>query len=334
MNLRFGIGLLALTPTYNLAKFAQIAEQLEFDSIWLSDNYAIRNAFVGLTHMVLATNSIDIGLGATNPYLVNPVVLASFFATLSETSNGRSILGIGAGDINMLYDLHIKRDRPLATLKEYIQILEEIWAGKPLYYSGHIFQITKAALQFAIETPPPIYVAAQGPKMIQLAAEIANGVLLNAAHPLDYAVAKTQLDKGFTISGRKREVFDVTAYAVMSIAKLHTASRATRKHVVAHIIAGTPELVLARHSISLAQATKIRNLLHQGNWAEAAKAVTPEMLDVFAIVGTPEECISRIEQLIQTGVTHVVLAPSLRPSPRKVLEIIHHKIISAFLDSA
>ncbi len=333
MNLRFGIGLLALTPTLKLAKFAQIAEQLEFDSIWLSDNYAIRNAFVGLTHMALATNSIDIGLGATNPYLVNPVVLASFFATLYETSSGRSVLGIGAGDINMLYDLHIKRDRPLATLREYIQILKELWTGKSLKNSGHIFQITKAALQFAIETPPPIYVAAQGPKMIQLAAEIANGVLLNAAHPLDYAVAKIQLDKGFTISGRKREYFDVTAYAVMSIEKLHTASRAKRKHVVAHIIAGTPELVLTRHNISLAQATKIRNLLYQSNWAEAAKAVTPEMLDVFAIVGTPEECISRIEQLIQTGVTHVVLAPSLRPSPRKVLEIIHEKIISVFLDS-
>lgn len=311
-----------------------MVEQLDFDSIWLSDNYAIRNPFVGLTHMALATNSINIGLGATNPYLVNPVVLASFFGTLNETSSGRSVLGIGAGDVNMLGDLHVKRDRPLATLREYIQILEELWTGKSLHYSGYIFQITKAALQFAIKTPPPIYVAAQGPMMIQLAAEIANGVLLNAAHPLDYTVAKTQLDKGFTISGRKKEVFDVTAYAVMSLAKFPTKSRATRKHVVAQIIVGTHELVLARHSITLAQATRIRNLLHQSNWAEAAKEVTPEMMDAFAILGTPEECIGRIEQLIRTGVTHVVLAPSLRPSPRKVLEIIHQKIISAFLDPA
>jgi alkanesulfonate monooxygenase SsuD/methylene tetrahydromethanopterin reductase-like flavin-dependent oxidoreductase (luciferase family) len=59
-------------------------------------------------------------------------------------------------------------------------------------------------------------------------------------------------------------------------------------------------------------------------------AVTPEMLDAFAMIGTAEECISKIERLIKTGVTHIVLAPSLISSPRKTLKQIHSRIVSVF----
>ena len=112
LRLRFGIGLPALTSTFHIAKVAQLADQLEFDSIWLSDNYTMRSAFVGLTHMVLKTKAITVGLGATNPYVMNPAVLASFFGTLNETSAGRGILGIGAGDLNMLHDLFMFKVHP------------------------------------------------------------------------------------------------------------------------------------------------------------------------------------------------------------------------------
>jgi len=332
LKIRFGIGLPTRTPTFTIAKVAQIAEQLGFDSVWLSDNYATRNAFVGLTHMALTTRSIGLGLGATNPYLVNPAVLASFFGTLNEISGGRSILGIGAGDVNMLQDLGIKQERPISTVREYVQILNELWAGNILHYTGHVFNMARARLQFEIEKPPPIYVAAQGPMMIQLAAEIANGVLINAAHPTDYTFVKTQLDKGFTRLGRKKDTFDVTAYVILSMAQSSTETHEARKIVVAHIIAGAPETVLARHEISQAQVEKLKSLLWQDKLLEAAKMVTPEMLDAFAIVGTPKECLRRIEQLIRTGVTHVVLAPPLAPSPREVLEQLRKKIIFAFLD--
>lgn len=196
---RFGIGLPALTPTLQIAKIAQLVERLEFDSIWLSDNYAMRSAFVGLTHMVLKTKLITVGLGATNPYFINPAVLASFFGTLNETSAGRIILGIGAGDLNMLHDLSIKRKNPSSTLRDYIQTLKELWAGTPLQSSRPAFKRPRAQLHYRVDNPPPIYLAAQGPILIQLAAEIANGILINAAHPMDYVVAGVDLGESWRI---------------------------------------------------------------------------------------------------------------------------------------
>lgn len=154
--------------------------------------------------MALATKTVKIGVSITNSCLVNPAVFTSFFGTLQETSHGRIIIGLGVGDKAMLQDLQIKRKMPMTTLREYIEILQALWAGKTIKYIGQIFQTNNAALDFNLETPPPIYIAAQGPKMTQLATEIANEVLLNVAHPLDYAVAKTQLDKGFKNSGRSR----------------------------------------------------------------------------------------------------------------------------------
>jgi len=333
MRLRFGIGIPALTSTFHLAKIAQIIEQLDFDSVWLSDNYATRNAFVGLTHMVLTTKSITVGLGATNPYLVNPAVLASFFGMLNETSEDRCILGIGAGDINMLNDLGIERKTPRSTLREYIQILNELWAGTPLHSFSQAIKMPRAQLQYKVNTPPPIYLAAQGPILIQLAAEIANGVLINAAHPMDYIVAKSQLEKGFAKRDQNKDTFDVTAYSIFSMTDLPTTTHDTRKYVVARIIADAPESILTRHGITPTQVQKIIHFLRKDNLTELAGAVTPEMLDTFAIIGTPEVCISKIERLIKTGVTHIILAPSLISSPRKILMHIHKRIISVFNDS-
>ena len=90
----------------------------------------------------------------------------------------------------MLRDLNIERKNPISTLRDYILTLRKLWAENVNDNSEKPVIDTDPHLQFEILHPPPIYVAAQGPLMVQLAAEIANGLLLNASHPIDYKIAK------------------------------------------------------------------------------------------------------------------------------------------------
>ena len=95
----------------------------------------------------------------------------------------------------------------------------------------------------------PIYMGAQGPKMLELAGEIADGVLINASHPKDFEVAVEQIKKGAEKAGRDPSEVDVTAYACFSIDKDPVKAVNAAKVVVAFIVAGSPDLVLERHEV-------------------------------------------------------------------------------------
>ncbi|MEM0315744.1 MAG: LLM class flavin-dependent oxidoreductase, partial [Archaeoglobaceae archaeon] len=177
----------------------------------------------------------------------------------------------------------------------------------------------------------PIYIGAQGPKMLQLAAELGDGVLINASHPKDFEEAKKSIDAGLQKAGKTRDKFDTVAYASMSVDKNRDNARNAARIVVAFIVAGSPETVLERHGISAEAVNKVKDALNnaftKGDWAGVGKAVTDEMLDSFSISGTPDEVVERISQLAKTGVTQVVAGSPIGPDKKKSIQLIGKEII-------
>ena len=174
----------------------------------------------------------------------------------------------------------------------------------------------------------PIYAGAQGPMMLKNTAQVADGILINASHPKDFEIAMEKIKEGAEKAGRDIKEIDVAAYTSFSIGETREAAlKGDAKIVVAFIVAGSPDPVLERHDLDMDACNKVRQLLQEGNFKELPGAITDEMIDAFAVVGTKDHCIERIKSLEKVGVTQFVVGSPIGPDKTTAIEQIGKDII-------
>jgi len=323
--MEFGIELLPNVKFYEIEYYARLSEDHGFKYIWVTDHYNNRNSFVVLSIIARSTREAKIGTGVTNPFHVNPAVIASAIATINEISGGRAVLGIGAGDKFTLERIGVKREKPLKGVREAVQIIRDLLSGKSVSFEGEVFKFNGAKLTFA-SGKVPIYIGAQGRKMLKLASEIGDGVIVNAAHPRDVKFALENIEA--------KEGFDFAVCSAFSIDKDRDVAIQNAKTVVAFIVSSCPEEVLNRHGIDHESANAVKNALNEafakGNWKELAEKVTDEMVEAFSISGTPDDIIERIDELRKLGVTQIVVGSPIGKEKAKAIKLIGREIIPRF----
>lgn len=289
-----------LTPEHPLERIADLGEAAEdagFDTAFASSHYNNRDPFLALDRIAARTDEIRLGPGVANPYETHPVTLASRTATLDEVSGGRAVFGIGAGDRSTLSNLGYERDRPLRRVLETFKVARELWAGERVSHEG-TFTAIDAGLNFSTNEIP-VYVGAQGPHMIRMSAKHADGVLLNAAHPDDFAWANERVEEGLSERPDFRGEFEFVAFASLSVAEDGDAAREAARPPVAFIVSGAAPPVLDRHGIDAERAEAIGERIEAGEFGEAFEAVTPAMVEAFCIAGTPETVTSRVGEILE-----------------------------------
>lgn len=324
----FGIEFLANEPAQKLAELVAFSEENGLEYAWITDHYNNRDSFSLLTYIAARTKTIKLGTGVTNPYTRSVVQLASAIATVNEVSEGRAVLGIGPGDKMTFDSLGIEWEKPLETIRETVDVIRQMQTGKKISYDGNILKIKSAKLNFGKgSTIPPVYIGAQGPNMLKLAGEIGDGALVNASHPDDFKFAVKLLKEGRC--GRDFSKFDVGAYTSFSVASKKEDAQKAAKPVTAFIVAGSPDSVLKKHGLSDNDVQKLRDAF-KVSFADAVRAVTPEMMDAFAICGTPDDCIEKISGLIKVGVTQVVVGSPIGPDRTEAIKLVGKEIIPNF----
>lgn len=206
-----------------------------------------------------------------------------------------------------------------------MEIIRKLLSGKKIAYEGNIYKIKAARLNFIEDRKIPVYIGAQGPKMLTLAGAIGDGVLINASHPLDFKEALPLLVHG----GADLSHFDVGAYTSFSVAKNRDDAVKAAKPVVAFIVAGSPDPVFERHGIDMKDVNAVRSGFRK-RFADAVSAVTEEMMEAFSICGTPGECTEKIDGLIKAGVTQVVAGSPIGPDREKAIKIVGKGIMPYF----
>ncbi|MFW9870572.1 MAG: 5,10-methylenetetrahydromethanopterin reductase, partial [Candidatus Thorarchaeota archaeon] len=327
--MRIGIEFVPDKPIEKILKWTKLAEEAGFDNVWITDHYNNRNVWATLTALAMNTEKIMMGPGVTNPFHISPALTASAAVTINELSNGRAVIGMGAGDKVTLNALGIKWDKPVSAVVESIMYMQALTAGDKFKHDGKVFKVKKAKLAIVkkkevmdekgkpimegdkpLKVAPkiPIYAGAQGPMMLKETAKVADGILINASHPKDFDLAMEKIKEGVEEAERDIRDIDVTAYASFSIGKTREeALEGDAKIVVAFIVAGSPDVVLERHNLDMDACNKVRELLGEGNFKDLPGAITDEMIDAFAVVGNKDQCIKRIEDLGKVGVTQFVV---------------------------
>lgn len=327
----FGVEFVPEKPTKETVKYTKTADETGFEYVWVTDHYNNRNVYATLALIAEKTEKIKLGPGVTNPYTIHPAETASSVATLDELSEGRALLGIGPGDRTTLNALGLEWGKPLTRTEESIEIMRSLLAGESVTSEEEDeFDLEGCQLNLSPKTEIPIYVGAQGPKMLKMATTRGDGILINASHPRDFEYAIERVEKGIEEAEREWDEVDVAAYTSFSAAEDKESAKEAVIPPVAFIVAGVPKEVLKRHEISSDASEKIKKALGNGNFGTAFESVTDKMINAFSVYGTPDKCIERIKELEELGISQVVAGSPIGPDKKKSMEIISEEIMPEF----
>jgi len=284
-----------------------------------------------MTDIAYNTNRILIGSAVTNPYVCNPVWTSTALFTIDEISGGRAVFGIGAGDKMTLNAIGIKWEKPLTAVRESVEIFKQLNETKKCTYHGTFFDIPNARIKKKPSHAVPVYIGAQGPKMLKMSAMLADGVLVNASHPRDFGPAVDALKEGVKEAGRKISDIDVAAYTSFSIHKKRDKAIKKARIVAGAIAAGSPDFVLKRHGIEKDTAQDIVAMVSNQDFKAMKEGGVPDhVVEAFSIAGTPEDCVEKIEALGKVGVTQIVTGMPLGKSKTDAIKLIKKNVIPHF----
>ena len=164
-------------------EYVQYAEKKGFEAVWQAESRLVRDAIVPMAAYAAVTDKIKIGSGVINNWTRNIGLLASTFLTLDDLAPDRIICGIGAWWDPLAKNVGIDRKNPLNAMRETVQVLKKLLSMERVTFEGEFIQVKDIELDVVHgRTEPrnvPIFIGATGPKMMETAGEVADGVVLN-----------------------------------------------------------------------------------------------------------------------------------------------------------
>jgi len=315
----------------DMVQYVRLAEKRGFDSVWIAEDYFLRDAVSPLTCFAFTTKKVKLGVGVINPYTRHPVLIAETIATIDEMSKGRSILALGTGVIPLIQQMGIKVEKPLQTMRESVELIRRLLAEKETTYRGLVIEVDKVKFganpyfdligRFRpLRRRVPIYLAAMGPKMLQLAGEIGDGVLFSAGSPVPYVrYAVENLTIGAKRANRSLSEIDVACYIACAPSEKDKPPGKVVRGFVAFMVSYASEEVLKMSNVDPSEASRIRGVLEKEGMAEASRYVSDELVETFAAYGKPQGIMKRIEEYVSHGVDLPILFP-IPPNFRLAVE--------------
>jgi len=326
MSASFHIGILPNRPILEFVDWIARADELGFSGVWVADSQSVfRDAYMALTLFADRTTNMKLATGVTNPVTRHPAVIAHSFATLDELSGGRAVLGIGVGE-SAVYTLGQKPSR-LKHLEEFIGVLRTLMAGETAHYDGQDIKVS---------WPPrkvPIVIACTGPKSLQLAGRIADGVMFQVgADPALVRYAMKNIERGAEQADRDPATITLYQRLACGVSEDREQVRAEVRGYVS-VAAGTVFSAVPKQDVPEDLWLELKHMkekydYHQHGSMESQQAdlVTDRILDAIAIAGTPDDVVPRFRELVALGVNNFVL-PIATKDPDAITTMLAEKVI-------
>ncbi len=331
--LRIGLqtGYWSRTPPHGIEAALVAAEERGLDSVWTAEAYG-SDAFTPLAWWGSRTRRLRLGTGIAQMAARTPTATAMQALTLDHLSGGRFVLGLGASGPQVVEGWYGQPyRRPLARTREYVDVVRQVIAReRPVTADGDFFRLPLPAdapgatgLGKALKPTVhpfrpeiPIVLAAQGPKNVALAAEIADGWMAGFYAPRTDAEHRERLDTGFAARAPERSAadrFEVLATVPVVVRDdVESAADLMRPHVALYV-GGMGSKEANFHKASLdrlgygSALDEVQDLYLAGRKEDAARAVPTELIEEVALVGPADKVRRDVARWEPTAVTTLLL---------------------------
>ena len=304
----FGVSFDGFAPFADALALARRAEAAGAGSLWMAEHLGYRQSLVSCTAFALETARATVVPTAISPYLWSPVSVAMAMATIAEAAPGRVALALGSGNPMFLVEAGTRLERPLVAMREFIACLRQLWSGEAGAYEGEIFRLDGMRMAFRPPRPIPLYLAAMGPRMLRLAGELVDGVLLSAGLTVEYSAESLAMaEAGVRAVGRDPAALRRAAF-------LYTAVDANRAAAVERL---RPKIAFMMRNDFVAPSVAgsgiaidrdaVKQAIARRDMETAAKLIPDEAVEAFAVCGSPEDCKRRIAEYRAVGIDEIVL---------------------------
>ena len=284
------------------------AEDNGIPDAWFSDSGA-PDSLTQVAAIAHYTKNIRIGVAVTPVYTRSPSVLAASANVIGQILPGRFVMGIGSSSQTIMGQWNgIPLDKPLTRVKETTQLVKAMLTGGKTAFDGETL-FSKGYRQAPMENTPPVYVAALRPKMIEMAAEVGDGVIFNlwpkGALPKMMEAVKT----GAEAAGKDPADVEIVNRAMV----LCTDDMEYGRNLFRAAFAPYYATPVYNKFLAWAGYQEAADTITQG-WAEKDRdktsgALTDEMIDEIGIIGNEEEIQARIQEDADGGVHTHIIAP-------------------------
>ncbi|MFP4394167.1 MAG: LLM class flavin-dependent oxidoreductase [Anaerolineales bacterium] len=307
-------------------EMAKYAEERGFSEIWQADTRLARDCIVMMSAFLTETERLRIGSGVLPIWTRNPAVIASSWSTMWELGGlgpdgrGRVMLGLGAWWEPIASRVGVDRRKPLTAMREHIAALRQLFTMEEVTYEGQFVHLDRVRLDVAFgDTAPrdiPLYIGATGPRMLQLAGEICDGVVLNYVVSVEYIRdAVALVEKGAKKAGKTLADVDRPELLVCCLSdERPDLAMAEAKKLAAYYFATEPHIMKASGA-SQELLEKVQAVMSwpatEEDYIKASAVIPDEIVRNIMAVGDSDQCRAKVAEYIDAGVTCPILYPMM-----------------------
>lgn len=305
---RIAINLYAGRKIDDSIELIQWAEQNGISDGWLGDAGA-PDALTQVAAIAHHTRKLRIGVGIAPVYTRTPAVLAATAEVISQVLPGRFVLGLGSSSQAIIEGWHgAKLDKPLTRVKETALMVRSMLRGEKSDFDLDTLS-SKGYRQAPCENPPPIYLAGLRPKMLEMAAEVGDGVILNLWPQGALPKVMEHIKIGAQRAGKNTENVEVVSAATVLVTDNKAQAREMfRKAFIGYYATPVYNSFLAWAGYE-EEAAAIREGWARKDREKTAAAMSDDMIDQIAVIGTVEEVQERIRADAIAGIHTQIIRP-------------------------
>jgi alkanesulfonate monooxygenase SsuD/methylene tetrahydromethanopterin reductase-like flavin-dependent oxidoreductase (luciferase family) len=287
---------------------AGAAEEAGFTAVFVAEGHGDA---LSLCHPVAAaTSRARVGTAIANAALRPPVLAAKTAAQLDQATSGRFILGLGVANTVMNTRFGLPPFAPLPMIEEYVGVIRAVLAGNAAGYTGQVYRTGMVPL----DSPPvradlPVYLAALGPRMLELAGRIADGVILNLVTPDQAAGAVATVRNSARAAGRDPAAVEIVCVVHSCLSDDPAAAAQAARAVVPRYVLHPAIPRLFGELDGGPSLQRVRELTLAGDRAGAAAQVPQPVADGFVAHGSADACLARLAEYRAAGVDLPVVFP-------------------------
>ena len=310
MSFRVGLVVQNTTET-NVMGRALWAESQGYEDLWVGDGGGRMHALTLTGAMAGVTRNARLGMGIVPVFTHSPAVLASALMTLNHIAPGRVVLGVGSSSQAMMENWNgIPFEKPLTRVKETVEVLRRMLKGEKVSFEGKSLRTEGFRLFWPMEQPPPIFMAALRPKMLETAGEIADGVILHLVPPRVLPRVLEHIRIGAERSGRKLEDLEIAVRINTYVTEdVSTAQEEFRQVALGYFSTSVYNDFLAWCGFQ-DEAKQISDGFQARNREQTQAAMTNALMDELAVIGDQAHCQNALREIAAAGVNTLIVNPA------------------------